>query len=141
MTMKTCSRIWRNSSLRYWSCVRTFSADPPSRRRRASSAASICDSTSVPIRTSDSRRLASSLSNVSLGMRLAEPSCDVRLSSLVLRLVEEVGGGRELDELAVAALGVHEHEGGEVGDPRRLLHVVSDDHDREIARQGGHQVL
>src|SRR5579864_6496713 len=114
MTMKTCSRIWRNSSLRYWSCERTFSAAAPSRRRSASSAASICDSTSVPIRTSDSRRLASSRSNVSLGMGpLAEPSRDVGLSPLVVRLVEEVGGRRELDELAVAVLRVHEHEGGE----------------------------
>src|SRR5256885_553450 len=59
MTMKTCSRICRNSSFRYWSWVRTFSAALPSRRRSASRAASICDSTSVPIRTRASRRLAS----------------------------------------------------------------------------------
>src|SRR5579864_2029837 len=110
--MNTCSRICRNSSLRYWSCVRTFSAAPPSRLRSASRAASICDSTSVPILTSDSRRLASSLSNVSRGM-LAEASGDVGLCPLVLRLVEEVGGRRELDQLAVAAVRVHEHEGRE----------------------------
>src|ERR1700680_3026353 len=113
MTMKTCSRIWRKSSFKYWSWLRTFSAAAPSRRRSASSAASICDSTSVPIRTSDSRRLASSLSNVRRGIVLSEPACDVGLCPLILRLVEEVGRRGELDQLSVPALGIHEHEGGE----------------------------
>src|SRR6266853_1575596 len=130
MTMKTCSRIWRNSSFRYWSWLRTFSAALPSRRRSASSAASIWDSTSVPIRTNDSRRLASSLSNVRRGTALAEPSCDVRLCPLVLRLVEEVGRRGELDELAISTFRVHQHEGGEVRDACSLLHVVGDDDDR-----------
>src|SRR5438309_54298 len=121
MTMKTCSRIWRNSSFRYWSWLRTFSAAAPSRLRSASSAASICDSTKVPIRTSDSRRLASSFWNASLGIRLPEPPGDVGLCALVLRRVEEVRCRRELDELSVAALGIHEHERGEVRDARGLL--------------------
>src|SRR5450759_182829 len=130
MTMKTCSRIWRESSLRYWSWVRTFSAAPPSRRRRASRAASICDSTSVPMRTSASRRLASCFSKVSRGTRpLSEPAGDVGLCALVLGLVEQVGRGRELDQLAIAVVGVHEHEGGEVRHAGRLLHVVGDDND------------
>src|SRR5919109_5360390 len=116
MIMNTCSRIWRKSSFRYWSWVRTFSAAAPSRRRRASSAASIWDSTSVPIRTTASRRLASSLSNVSLGKPLSEPAGDVSLCPLVLWVVEEVGGRGELDELTVTAFRVHEHESSEVGD-------------------------
>src|SRR6266851_1750582 len=142
MTMKTCSRIWRKSSLRYWSWVRTFSAALPSRLRRASSEASIWDSTSVPIRTNNSRRLASSRSKVSRGIQsLTEPAGDVGLSPLVLGLVEEVGGGRELDQLPVALLGLHEHEGGEIRHARGLLHVVSHDHDGEVARERRHQVL
>src|SRR4029077_2167640 len=111
----------------------TFSAAPPSRRRRASSAASIWDSTNVPMRTSDSRRLASSFSNVSRGNRLlSEPAGDVSLGAAVLGLVEKVGGRRKLDQLAVTVVGVHEHEGGEVRNPRRLLHVVRDDDDRVV---------
>src|ERR1700730_11838790 len=131
MTMKTCSRIWRKSSLRYWSCVRTFSAAPPSRRRRASRADSICDSTRVPIRTSDSRRLASSFSKVSLGTRsLSEPAGDVCLGTAVLWAVEQVGRRCELDQLAISVVGVHEHERSELGHAGRLLHVVGDDDDR-----------
>src|ERR1700719_1720138 len=141
MTMKTCSRIWRKSSFRYWSWLRIFSAAAPSRPRSASSAASIWDSTSVPIRTNDSRRLASSLSNVRRGNALAEPAGDVGLCPLVLRLVEQVGRRSELDELAVTTLGVHEHEGGEVRDARCLLHVVGHDDDGVVLRELGHQVL
>src|SRR5260370_7691876 len=139
MTMKICSRICLKSSLRYWSCERTFSAAGPSRRRSASSEASICASTTVPIRTTDSRRLASSLSNVRRGNWLAEASGDVGLSSRVARRVEQVGGGGELDQLAVPPLWVHEHESGEVRDPRRLLHVVGDDHDRVVGPHLHHE--
>src|SRR5260370_6673716 len=142
MTMKICSRICLKSSLRYWSCERTFSADAPSRRRSASREASICASTTVPMRTTDSRRLASSLSNVRRGMSLlAEAPCDVRLCPWVPRGVEEVGRRGELDQLAVASLRVHEHESREVGDTRGLLHVVRDDHDRVVARQLDHEVF
>src|ERR1700730_5098823 len=141
MTMKTCSRILRKSSFRYWSEVRTFSAAAPSRRRSASRAASIWDSTSVPIRTNDSRRLASSFSNVSRGTLLAEPSGDVGLCPAVLRLVEQVTRGRELDEVAVAVLWIHEHERGEVGHARSLLHVVGDDDDRVLMGQLDDEVL
>src|SRR5579864_6708818 len=136
MTMRTCSRICRKSSFRYWSWLRTFSAASLSRRRSASSAPSICDSTSVPMRTSDSRRLASSLSNVRRGIQmvssLTEATGDICLGPLVARLVEQVGGGRELDQLTVAVLGVHQHESREVRHAGSLLHVVRHDHDREI---------
>src|ERR1700736_2224987 len=142
MTMKICSRICLKSSLRYWSCERTFSAAGPSRLRRASREASICDSTSVPIRTTVSRRLASSLSNVRRGMSaLAEPAGDVRLCPRIVRCVEEIGRGGELDELSVAALRVHQNEGGEGGDACRLLHVVGDDHDRVVTGELDHQVF
>src|ERR1700738_2177292 len=128
MTMKTCSRSWRQRPVRYWAWLLPSPAPAPSRRRSASRAASICDSTSVPIRTNDSRRLASSLSNVSRGTQgLAEPARDVGLSPWVLRLVEEVGRRRELDQLAVPPVGIHEHERGEVRDARGLLHVVGHD--------------
>src|SRR5229473_5406469 len=141
MTMNTCSRIWRKSSFRYWSWLRTFSAAAPSRRRSASSAASICDSTSVPIRTNDSRRLASSLSKVRRGTVLAEPAGDVGLCPLVLRLVEQVCRRSELDQLAIPAFWIHEHKGREVRDARSLLHVVGHDDDGVVPRQLGHQVL
>src|SRR4030081_665052 len=142
MTMKTCSRIWRKSSLRYWAWLPTFSSAPPSRRRRASRAASICDSTSVPMRTSDSRRLASSFSKVSRGkLSLPEPAGDVSLGAAVPRLVEQIRRGCELDQLAISVVGVHQHEGCEVRHAGRLLHVVRDDDYRVVARQLDHQVL
>src|SRR4029077_6831902 len=72
---------------------------------------------------------------------LAEPSGDVRLCPAVLRLVEEVARGRELDQLAIATLRVHEHERGEVGHTRGLLHVVRDDDDRVVVGQLDHEVL
>src|SRR5713226_4970418 len=141
MTMKICSRICLNSSFRYWSCARTFSAAGPSRLRSASSEASICDSTSVPIRTRDSRRLESSFSNVNRGNGLPESPCDVSLCPGVARGVEQIRGRGELDELTVPALGIHEHERGEIGDARRLLHVVGHDDNRVLARQLDHQVF
>src|SRR5260370_27836552 len=141
MTMKICSRICLKSSLRSWSWERPCSAAGPSRRRSASSEASICASTTVPMRTTDSRRLASSLSNVRRGNWLAEASGDVGLSCRVARRVEQVRGGGALDQLALPPLWVHEHESGEVRDPRRLLHVVGDDHDRVVGRQLDHEVF
>src|SRR4030081_1300679 len=142
MTMKTCSRIWRKSSLRYWAWLPTFSSAPPSRRRRASRAASICDSTSVPMRTSDSRRLASSFSKVSRGkLSLPEPAGDVSLGAAVPRLVEQIRRGCELDQLAVSVVGVHEHEGCEVRHAGRLLHGVGDDDNRVLTCQLDHEVF
>src|SRR6266581_2292159 len=141
MTMKICSRICLKSSFRYWSWLRTFSAADPSRLLSASSDASICDSTSAPMRTIDSRRLASSLSNVSRGKCLPEPPGDVSLCALVLRPVEEIRGGSELDQLAEPSLDVHEHEGGEVRHARRLLHVVGDDDYGVLASELHHQVF
>src|SRR5438309_290642 len=119
---------------------RTSSAASRSRLRSASSAEAICDSTMVAIRSNDSRRLASSVSNVMRVMGLAEAAGDVVLSPLVAGPVEELGGGGELDELAVSLLGVHEHEGGEVGHSRSLLHVVGDDHDGVLLGQLNHEV-
>src|SRR5260370_14891550 len=142
MSMKICSRICLKSSLRYWSCERTFSAEAPSRRRSASREASICASTTVPMRTTDSRRLASSLSNVRRGMSaLAEAPGDVSLCPWVPRCVEEVGCGGKLDQLSVTSLRGHEHESREVGDASGLLHVVRDDHDRVVTRQLHHEVF
>src|SRR5215472_6703552 len=62
--------------------------------------------------------------------RLSKSPRDVILGSLVLRPPEEVDGGGELHQLAVAVLGVHEHEGRVVGYSGGLLHVVGHDHDR-----------
>src|SRR5260370_29841687 len=141
MTMKICSRICLKSSLRYWSCERTFSAAGPSRRRSASSEASICASTTVPMRTTDSRRLASSLSNVRRGNWLAEASGDVGLSSRVARRVEQVGGGGGLDQLAVPALCVPDHHGGQVRRSLPLWLAVGYPLDRLRRRQPYHARL
>src|SRR5215472_1917672 len=147
MTWKISSRSWRNSSLIDWSLIRTWSAPARSNCRSAVSASSICDSTSPAIRRIDSRSASSSLVNASLvtwetvAWVSAEPSSDVVLCALVLRPLEELHGRRELDHLAVAVLRVHQHEGGVVGDPARLLHVVRDDHDRVVLCQATHQVL
>src|SRR5215469_13714030 len=147
MTWKISSRSCRNSSLIFWSFIRTRSAPPRSNWRSAVSASSICDSTSPAIRRIDSRNASSSLVNASLvtwetvAWVSAEPSSDVVLCALVLRPLEELHGRRELDDLAVAVLRVHQHEGGVVGDPARLLHVVRDDHDRVVLGQATHQVL
>src|SRR6266849_3374209 len=73
--------------------------------------------------------------------RLAEAPGDVSLCSRVARGVEEIGGGCELDQLTVTSFGIHEHERGEIGDARRLLHVVGHDHDRVLACQLHYQVF
>src|SRR5258708_32744949 len=102
----------------------------------------MCASTTVPMRTTDSRRLASSLSNVRRGMSvLAEAPCDVRLCPWVPRCVEKIGGGRQLDELAQPSPWGHQHEFGEGGDAPGPLHGVRDDHERVVAPQPGHEVL
>src|SRR6266700_987016 len=148
MTWKTCSRSCRNSSLMGWSCRRTRSAAPRSNARSAVSTSSICPSTSPAIRSSDSRSSSSSRWKPSHDTQgtvsaplLAESSGDVVLSSLVLWPPEEVDRGRELDQLAMAVLRIHEHERRVVRDPRRLLHVVGDDDDGVVLDQPGHQVL
>src|SRR5438874_4845980 len=44
-------------------------------------------------------------------------SRDVGLGAVVLRAVEKISGGRELDQLTETPLWIHEHEGCEVRDP------------------------
>src|SRR5947209_18303305 len=66
---------------------------------------------------------------------LAELARHVVLGARVLGLGEHLVGGADLDELAV------EQEGGRVGDARRLLHVVSHQHDRHPLLEVGQQLL
>src|SRR5271168_2214922 len=65
----------------------------------------------------------------------AEAPGNVGLSPLVLGGREHRSGLAELDHLAEI------HEGGEVRYPRRLLHVVGDDHDRVVLLQFVDQLL
>src|ERR1044071_6151381 len=99
----------------------------------ASSARRICDSTSPPICSTreriESRSRSYCLEACSLTPMIfsfrpsAEPPRDVVLGLLLLGLDEELVGHAVLDQLAEV------HVGGEVRDPRRLLHVVRDDDD------------
>src|SRR5262245_41537640 len=57
---------------------------------------------------------------------LAEAARDIVLRASIARRGEHLARGIELDQLPKI------HEGGEVGDARRLLHVVGDDHDRVV---------
>src|SRR5260370_18201177 len=57
---------------------------------------------------------------------IAEGARDVVLRASIARRGEHLAGRVELDQLPEI------HEGGEVGDARRLLHVVGDDHDRVV---------
>src|SRR5262245_6277584 len=57
---------------------------------------------------------------------LAEAAGDIVLRASIARRGEHLARGIELDQLAQI------HEGGEVGDARRLLHVMGDNHDRVI---------
>src|SRR5262245_45199676 len=67
--------------------------------------------------------------NMTTRLRLAEAAGDVVLGFLAGRLDEDRVGRAVLDQLAEV------HVGGEVGDARRLLHVVGDDHDRVVVLQ------
>src|SRR4051812_16063174 len=62
-------------------------------------------------------------------MVLPELARDVLLGARVVRVGEDALGRSDLDQLAV------EHERRLVGDARRLLHVVRDDHDRHARLQ------
>src|SRR4029079_16444325 len=84
---------------------------------------------SATFRVSSWRSLSKALAVCSfiIGVRSptsAEASGDVVLGAPVVRRGEHSAGGVELDQLAEI------HEGGEIGHPRRLLHVVGDDDDR-----------
>src|SRR4051812_12521192 len=65
----------------------------------------------------------------------AEPAGDVGLGTLVAGIGEDLLGDVELDKLAEI------HEGGEVRDARRLLHVMRHDDDRVVLLQLVDQLL
>src|SRR2546427_10871491 len=64
------------------------------------------------------------MSGEAIRYQLPEAPCDVSLCPRIPRRIEEIGGRRELDQLALPPLGVHEHEGCEVREPSGLRHVV-----------------
>src|SRR5580700_5569828 len=117
---------------------------PSSRSRSASAptASLICRSTSPPISatlrvmscrsTSNALAVWSALVEYSvmvLSLRSAEASRDIVLRTLIVRRSEHFAGRVEFDQLAEI------HEGGELRDARRLLHVVGDDHDGVVVGQ------
>src|SRR3954469_12148095 len=104
----------------------TNCASSISRCSSASSTRSSCIVTrSRPPRADRSRRPSSSWKCWRVvATKLAELAGDVLLRAGVARRREDLLRRRVLDELA------HEHERGRVRDPRGLLHVVRDDHDR-----------
>src|SRR4249919_1768757 len=116
------------------------SARSASRRASASTASAICLSASPPISATirvSSWRSTSKAFAVCSGITiyfilagepcdLAETAGDVVLRAAIARRGEHLARGVELDQLAEI------HEGGEIGDARRLLHVVGDDHDRVV---------
>src|SRR6185436_13132248 len=111
-----------------------------SRRASASTASAICFSASPPISATirvSSWRSTSKAFAVCSGIAiyfilageprdLAEAAGDVVLRASIAGRGEHLARGVELDQLAQI------HEGGEIGDARRLLHVVGDDHDRVV---------
>src|SRR2546421_347031 len=111
-----------------WSLTITSSISTRSPEASASSAWRICDSTRPPICSTreriESRSRSYCFEACSLiAMSLAEPSGDVVLGLLLLRLDEQLVGDAELDQLAKI------HVGGEVRHARRLLHIVRHDED------------
>src|SRR5690625_3246008 len=128
------------------SMTRRAAASSP--RSTTSRAASSCDAAIWPMRRSSSRRRARSSSKLRTmwsccwwGMLLsrcgssAEAAGDVILG-LLLRGIRENGVG-----LVVLDQVTQVHERGEVRDPRGLLHVVGDDHDRVIVLELVDQLL
>src|SRR5215211_5658066 len=100
----------------------SFSARPPiSETLRASS----CRSTSKALAVCSD--IMANLAFPPVGFSpLPEAAGDVVLRAPVSRRGEYLAGGVEFDQLAEI------HKGREVGNPRRLLHVVGDDHDRIV---------
>src|SRR5713101_4289282 len=113
-----------------------------SRRASASTESAICFSARPPIsatmRVSSWRSMSKALavcSGITISVvlalgpwpsDLAEAAGDIVLRAAVARRREHLARGVELGQLAEI------HEGGEVGHPRGLLHVVGDDHDRVV---------
>src|SRR5580704_6036889 len=102
-----------------------FSTRPPisatmrvSSCRSTSKAFAVCSFMTIVL-SSPSRRQAAS----------AEATGDVVLRAPVARRGEYLAGGVELDHLAEI------HEGGEIGNPGGLLHIVGDDRDRVVFLQ------
>src|SRR3954466_4358967 len=120
-----------------------------SRRASAATASAICFSASPPISATirvSSWRSTSKAFAVCSGItiylvlageprHLAEAAGDVVLRASIARRGEHLAGVVELDQFAEI------HEGGEIGDARRLLHVVGDDHDRVVVLQLVNQFL
>src|SRR3569833_111058 len=112
-----------------------------SRRINASTDSTIMRSAMPPI--SATRRVSSwrsvskafAVCSEPMSRLLAEPAGDVILRAPVGRRREDLAGIVELDQLAEI------HEGGLVGDARRLLHVVGDDRVRVVLGQLLDQLL
>src|SRR6202790_4772106 len=106
-----------------------------SRRVSASTESTIMRSARPPIsatsRVSSCRSLSNALAVCSETMVLssAEPAGDVVLGASIARRCEYLVGLVELDQVTKI------HEGGLVGDPRGLLHVMRDDGDGVVLRQ------
>src|ERR1700687_1365279 len=133
MIMKARSRSCRCSSLTSWSRAMTIFASALSRSTSARIESAIACSTMLPMRTTPDFSSASSWSKRVRGVAtllvLPEAAGDVILGPAVLGAIEDVVGRAELDDLARPLL-VHQHECGEIGGRRRLLHVLRHDHDR-----------
>src|ERR1700761_8231218 len=121
------------------SAVTTRCPSATSRRTSASTESTIRRSARPPIsatrRVNSCRSLSNALAVCSLAMIIsaigpcrpsAEAAGDVILGPPIARRGEDLAGVVELDQLAEI------HEGGLVGDARRLLHVMGHDRDRVV---------
>src|SRR4051794_31048234 len=145
LTVCSCT-AWSSASTRGSSAI-TSSAVCESRSRTAVIALanwlSVRPPISLIVALRRSRSSSKRLRMWSLAMSLflcdrcssAEPAGDVGLGALVVGVGEDLLGDVELDEVAEI------HEGGEVGDARRLLHVVGHDDDRVVLLQLVDQLL
>src|SRR6202166_72601 len=112
-----------------------------SRRISASTESTIMRSARPPIsatsRVNSCRSLSNALAVCSEAMSLssAEPAGNVVLGASIARRGEDLVGFVEFDQLAEI------HEGGLVGDARRLLHVMGDDSDGVVLRKLLDQLL
>src|SRR2546427_12913859 len=81
------------------------------------------------------------MSGEAIRYQLPEAPCDVSLCSRIPRRIEEIGGRRELHQLAMAPPGAHGPEGWGGGAASCLLHVVPDEDDGVVPGQRDHQGL
>src|SRR5687767_1976555 len=112
-------------------------ARSPSRSSSAIITRRIWSSTSPPMASSVCFSASSSSwkCRCMMSSRLPEPAGDVVLRALVAGIGEELARDAGLDQLS------EQHEASVVRHPRRLLHVVRDDHDRVAVLQLEHQLL